>query len=249
MTFRDKVTDGVCYQKRLRDSYLDEPAPVKNPDLKKARVRPVDRKTAERIILKYEWLGTLGTGAHHHYGIFFGPYCAGVCSFSPQYAVAVFLKTFSLKGSELAYLSRGACVHWAPPNTNSKLISWSCRLHAQITGAKVAIAFSDTDAGEFGTVYQACGWYCLGKGSSWDQFVSPKGKIWSFNSFTQRCKTAGCSTKAMKTKLMLEGWTIQKANPKTRYVCLMDQHDERLRGKLQTMRHPYPKRDIRALEA
>ena len=78
LTFRKKA-GAVCYQKQLRDQFIDEGVPpVPHLDLKRAVVRPVSRKTAEQIILKYEWLGTMAQTSQH-FGVFFGPFCAGVC--------------------------------------------------------------------------------------------------------------------------------------------------------------------------
>ena len=77
-TFREAASD-VAWQKQLRDRFESEGVPpVPHLDVKRAVVRPVSRRMAEQIILKYEWLGTMAqTG--YHYGIFFGSYCAGVC--------------------------------------------------------------------------------------------------------------------------------------------------------------------------
>lgn len=152
-TFRERCP-AVCWQKQLRDKFNPEGAPQVDLELRRAIVRPVSRKLANQIILKYEWLGTMGTAVNRFYGIFFGSYCAGVTTFSVAgFALPVLCKTFGITNRQLAYLARGACVHWSPPGANSKLISWSCRFESK-RGSKLAIAFSDTDAGEIGTVYQ-----------------------------------------------------------------------------------------------
>ena len=64
LTFRNAAGD-VAWQKQLRDHYEAEGVPpVPHLDIKRAVVRPVSRKLAEQIILKYEWLGTMPTGAN-----------------------------------------------------------------------------------------------------------------------------------------------------------------------------------------
>ena len=157
LTFRDKA-NGRAWQKALRDEYLHEGTPDVDLRLKGAKVRRVSRKMAERVILKYEWLGTMGNSGLH-YGIFFGDYCAGVCCValngSGTAGNTVHLQ-FGLQRSDVATLVRGACVHWAPSGSNSKLVSWTCRLLERDSAAKLVGAYSDSDAGEIGTIYQAC---------------------------------------------------------------------------------------------
>jgi len=109
-------------------------------------------------------------------------------------------------------------------------------------GNKLAIAFSDTDAGEIGTVYQATNWIYIGTGSTWNQWISPRGKIWSFNRFTSWCKGNRMSTTEGKNLLINKRWKLQKTNPKHRYVFILDDSDDRLVGLVESMRKPYPKR-------
>lgn len=129
LTFRDPAQE-VAWQKQLRDRYLGEGIPpVPHLDLKRAEVRLVKRKLAEQIILKYEWLGTLPSGCTHFFGIFFGMYCAGVTCISVGSGGANIYahKEFRISRHELAYLARGANVHWSPKGANSKLVSISCK--------------------------------------------------------------------------------------------------------------------------
>ena len=120
----------------------------------------------------------MSPGLKYHYGIFFGPYCAGVsCLSGAEGTGGVNVhKPFKVSRSELAILGRGACVHWAPTGTNSKLVSWSCRIMSRNTKIKIIIGYSDNDAGEIGTIYQACNWVYIGRGSSTYQFIAPNGR-------------------------------------------------------------------------
>ena len=243
LTFREKCP-SVCWQKQLRDKYLDEGVPDVNLDLKKSFVRSVSRKTAEQIIYKYEWLGTMGAGVERSYGIFFGNYCAGVTTFANSGAIPALVKTFHLTSPEVTYLTRGACTHWAPKGTNSKLISISCLMEGK-AGKKIVIAFADSDAGEVGTVYQASNWIYIGKGNSWFQWVSPFGKILSSNSVTKRRSNYDCRMKDLERGLIATGWAKQWSNPKGRYVYILDKKDHALRKIVESMRQPYPKRKLR----
>src|SRR3954463_9330197 len=95
-----------------------------------------------------------------HYSAF-GPYIGGVCCFGGLRVTGGIQsnRMFGIEPDELRILARGACVHWAPPHTNSKLVSGSLRaLRAADPMARIVIAYADTDAGEIGTIYQACNW-------------------------------------------------------------------------------------------
>lgn len=242
-TFRSiQESGGVAWQKQLRDRHQHEPAPDVDLSLKTARVGPVAYDVAKQIIFKYEWLGTMGTATNRCYGLSFGPYVAGVTCWTPAgKALPALAKSFGIENHELAYLVRGACVHWAPVGTNSKLIGYSLKLEAK-RGSKLAIAFSDSDAGEIGTVYQATNWTFVGKGDAWPQWVSPKGRLWSLNQQTDYARRTGMTNKQVEARLLADGWKRQTANPKGRYVFLLDPKDERLAEMVEKRRQPYPKR-------
>lgn len=247
LTFRDKTPD-VCWQKQLRDQHLVEGVPpVPHLDLKRAEVRRVSRHLAQQIIYKYEWLGTMAqTG--YHYGVFFGSYCAGVCCVAAGAAtggVNTHL-AFSVKREHLCALARGACVHWAPVGSNSKLVAWTCKLLAKDTGAKIVIAYSDTDAGEVGTIYQACNWAYIGVGDSTTQFVAPNGRIYDQKIiYDTRRRNGTLKTVAwtqQRDAFLSAGWHEQLSNPKHRYVYILDRSDKALIDRVERMRQPYPKR-------
>jgi hypothetical protein len=246
LTFRGKC-EGVAWQKQLRDHYEQEGTPpVPHLDVKRAQVRPVSRRMAEQVILKYEWLGTLGN-TQLYFGIFFGDYCAGVTCIGTTAGGANVNAhmEWGVKRGEMAYLARGANVHWSPVGANSKLVSWTCKLLPKHSNCKIIIAYSDTDAGEIGTIYQACNWIYVGKGSSTNQWIAPNGRIYDqklpYNlAHTERGGTRGQWTEALRKA----GWKEQKSNPKHRYVYILDRNDKALVDRVERMRKPYPKRQI-----
>ncbi len=244
-TFRD-AAGGVAWQKQLRDRYEGEGLPpVPHLDVKRTIVRPVSRKLAEQIIYKYEWLGTMAqTG--WHYGIFFGSYCAGVCCVAAGGGTGGVNShmEFRIARHEFAVLARGACVHWAPPSTNSRLVSWTTKLFAKGTNCKILIAYADTDAGEIGTIYQACGWHYIGRGASTMQWLAPNGRIYDQKLAYDMRRRDGFnrSRKDYVKALRDAGWTEQPSNPKHRYVCILDKSDKALVDRVERMRQPYPKR-------
>lgn len=244
-TFRDAAGD-VAWQRQLRDKYLSEGSPaVSCMDVRRSIVRPVSRNLAEQIILKYEWLGTMAP-SRWHYGIFFDSYCGGVC------CIAVGNGTggvnshmeFGVSRGEFSVLARGACVHWAPPGTNSRLVSWTTKLFARDTACKIVIAYADTDAGEIGTIYQACGWVYIGRGARTMQWVSPNGRIYDqkLPSNLRHGDGSRVPRKDYVIALRDAGWTEQPSNPKHRYVCILDKTDKVLASRVERMRQPYPKR-------
>jgi hypothetical protein len=236
----------MAWQRQCRDRYAHLPGPVvTTADLKTARVRPVSRTLATQIILRYEWLGTM-VGTNYHYGIFFGMHCAGVCCLGLNGGGANMdaAKELGLTRQTMGYLARGACVHWAPPGTNSRLVAWTARLFARATGAKALIAYADTDAGEIGTIYQACGWIYIGVGSPTAQWVAPSGRVYDQKLAWNLAQQHGHTPGDYRVALRRAGWSQQRSNPKHRYVCLLDPRDAALVARLRALRRPYPKRAV-----
>lgn len=246
LTFRDPV-GGKAYQKQLRDRYARQPMPaVPHLDVGRAEIRRVSRKLASQIILQYEWLGTMSMTSNH-YGIFFGDYCAGVtcCVYGGGTGGVNSHKMFGIQKHELAILARGACVHWAPTGANSKLVSWTARLMAVDTPCKLMIAYADTDAGEIGTIYQACNWLYIGPGSATRQWIAPNGRVMDqklpYNIASKYNFERG-RRRDYVAALRDAGWKEQLSNPKHRYVTILDKKDTHLRDLVERLRRPYPKR-------
>jgi hypothetical protein len=108
-----------------------------------ARVIEISRAEAESVVLEYEWLQNLGS-SRYYYGLFFGPYLAGVTCFG---ITAGTNSHASVCGKEYGHLvktlTRGACVYWADPprissdgrvhngGAASHLISHACKLMSE----------------------------------------------------------------------------------------------------------------------
>lgn len=221
-------------------------------DLSNAWVRETTRDVAKKIILEYEWLGTLPSFASRHYGIFFDDWaCGGVCCYADAGAGGDQHKLFDVERDELAYLCRGAVVHWAPENTNSKLIAYSLDLERE-KGKKVAVAYSDPDAGEIGTVYQATGWYCIGQTGSLYQYVHPEtGRVYDMKIVDQLLRQNDLkdewSWSDMRDYLVDErGWTEKRSKPKYRYMKILTDDDaerRRIYAAVEDEIIGYPKRE------
>ena len=246
-----KKTNHTAWQKLLRDKATNKEGlsgwwSNANISLEAAKVRECDIQTARNIILKYEWLGTMPPGVRFCTGLFFDNWaCGGVAVFGSGAGVNT-KYMLGVQDAEIAYLARGACSHWTPPGSASKLIGHTLRLLAK-KGYKVAIAYSDSDAGEIGTVYQATNWLCIGKGAATSQLIHPTtGRVYDM-------KTTGNIRKRLKnsvswsdihTELLASGFREQKSNPKWRYIYILDRGEagRLIYEKMKPLIVPYPKR-------
>lgn len=151
----------TAWQRQIREREGQaDPRPVP-PSLRGYTVAEVTRSDARAIILQYEWLGTMGRSVHFMGllapdGDLQGVACFGYGPPSPIRAKRI--------GEPALCLERGACVHYAPKNAASFLINRACKLVHKYSGTAIFFAYCDPDAGEYGGVYQACGWLYLGQG-------------------------------------------------------------------------------------
>lgn len=245
---------GKAHQRIIRESkqnaydfgLMGEP----NMDISNARCRPITYQQAKSIILDYEWLGTMGT-TQRHYGIFYDGWLAGVVCFGFFQAMQGYSSFVGDKYAKQGIqLSRGACVSWAHPHSGSKLIAYGLNEEKNL-GIKYAIAFSDPDAGEVGTLYQATNWYFIGTGNTIHLDIYYKnGKVF-LNSRDTYGELGMCGRKNLedfiKDKPYLE---IREAKPKARYIKLLGNHKENkeMMSVLKDKILPYPKRDPNAEE-
>ena len=130
-----RALHSKAHQKHIRDSHANEPDLFIEEkrelaaSLKNAWVREVGYREAAEVILKYEWLGNMGT-TRHCFGLFFGDHLAGVTCFGitggTRSAASVCGPDHA---SKVVTLVRGACVHWAHPHSASFLSASTGRQH------------------------------------------------------------------------------------------------------------------------
>ena len=113
---------------------------------------------------------------------------------------------------------------------------------ARDTSAKLIIAYADTDAGEVGTVYQACNWIYIGCGEPTYQWIAPTGRVLHKKFSWGMAQTHGSTNMTWIRSMLAQGWTRQKSNPKYRYVYVLDATHTKLRACIEALRQPYPKR-------
>jgi hypothetical protein len=175
-----------AWQRKIRDKEAQrDPRPVVG--LENATVVEISYEKAKELILRYEWLRNMGT-TERSFGLILNGELAGVVCFGRTSGTDT---AKSVCGEEWAQyvvtLCRGACVHWAHPHSASYLISAACRQMANsarttksgraVLPAYIFVAYSDTEAGEIGTVYQACNWLYCGKTSGATMYKDATGKL------------------------------------------------------------------------
>jgi hypothetical protein len=137
------------------------------------------------FIETHEWLGKLSLYPTHFFTARYKGILAGVVVMDMPTAFSKLLGEDTKKVERL--ISRGACISWSPKNLASKLISYSIKWMVKNTPYRLFTAYSDVEAKELGTIYQACNFYYLGKKSGTKaQFKIREGKWVSDRYFRSR---------------------------------------------------------------
>lgn len=236
-----------AHQRVIREQRAVAKPRLPIPSLAGCYVAPITSAEAKVIILEYEWLGTLGRAAAT-YGLFSASgELIGATAFGWPSAV----ESRDVCGKELrdkaVCLERGACVHYAPPNAASFLITNAVRQAHRDRGWEIFYAYADPEAGEIGTVYQACNWFYIGQGVGRtpgrprEYWLRPDGSMVSNRTLRhKRMKIADA---------IALGWVRVPKHPKHKYVHFEGSHYRR-KALLGLLRYPpqaYPKRQERQL--
>lgn len=248
---RFKAHPSKCYQRHIRELYAKTEKREPIASLSGAHVEAITNEEASTIILKYEWLRTMGSGTVACYGLKLNGELLGVACFS---VLGGRIRRICVAGTEeetkelesaTVCLCRGACVPWAPSNAASFLIRWACKCAYKERDWKIFFAYSDSDAGEIGTVYQAVGWYFIGdnfrKGKYHTDYQSPDGKtIWTSYKIHHQ--------KISRAQLLRDGWKPIRRYGKKKWVWFEGERLERayLKSLCRYPFLPYPKREIAA---
>jgi hypothetical protein len=147
-------------------------------------------------------------------------------------------------GSELILqLCRGASAFWSPVWGPSKLICASLRYLYKELGVRYVIAYADPQAGEIGTIYQACNAFYIG-------LTDPgraKRYIINGHSYDPRKvhKKFGSRAHAHLAEIDPK-YTAQKIEPKHRYIFVLGPRIQRAYAvkRMGDLIKPYPKRDV-----
>lgn len=244
---------GKAHQRIIRETKqkndIGELFDYPKADINNSTCKQITYEQAKKIILEYEWLGTMGQGIYC-YGIFFDNVLAGAVCFG----LPASLTAGSMFGDEFSNiaicLERGACVWWAHEHSASKLISFAINDMAKNTKYKIFYAYSDEDAGEIGTVYQACNWLYMGKmpsGGSQNKLIDPKGVQKDSRHILTYAKKydLNVENRTDARKILIDnGWKTKKTKPKCKYVIVKGSKYQvkKIMQKIKFIPQPYPKR-------
>lgn len=249
----DILSVGKAYQRIIRDRKQEEFGlsnyPI--PDIKKAVCKQITYNQAKEVILEYEWLGTMPSQVVCSFGIFYDDILAGAVCFSDvrQQNKMTFLKRPAI------ILARGACVHWAHKHSASKLISFAVS-NLDSDKYHFVLAYSDPEAGEIGTVYQACNWKCVGTSQKMRWIAPDKTQRSAYHHRNLACsktpkengvrRTDKDLAEKIKNDLLNSGWVYEKAPKRYRYAIAIGKKKElkERNAMLDNISIGYPKRAI-----
>lgn len=242
-----------CFQRHMREILAEQHYREPLISLDGASVKEISWREAKNLIIQYEWLGTMAAGIVLSYGLYLREELIGAVCFNR----GAFNRVRDICGSDYAdrvlFLCRGACVPWAPKNAASYLIRHSTKKAFQQHGYSIFVAYSDSAAGEIGTVYQAVGWNYIGYGSrdktrGHIDMVDDEGKYWSSYAIWKNRETLKIEFKIADNSGLIDGlencgWKRIRVSEKTRYVWFEGPDKKAI---ARNCRYPflsYPKRD------
>ena len=193
----DTYGNDVCWQYNIRINNFDDDVKQAGLDIETIKSLRCDNftfqqeekslifKEVKAFIEKHEWLGRVSLYPTHFFTARYNGILAGVVIMDMPTSFSKLLGDNTKKMERL--ISRGACVSWSPKNLASKLIMFGINWMVKNTPYRIFTAYSDTEAKELGTIYQACNFYYLGKKSGAKyQFKNENGRWVSDRYFRSR---------------------------------------------------------------
>ncbi len=127
----------------------------------------------KEFIARHEWLGRMSLYPTHRFIAEYKGHLAGVIIMDKPNSFSKLLGDDTKTMERL--ISRGACISWSPKNLASKLLMWSIKWMVQNSRYRIFTAYSDVEAKEIGTIYQACNFTYMGQKSGTNKmFKDPK---------------------------------------------------------------------------
>jgi len=240
--YRGKKFDEVCFQRQLREK-MDEGRPTTS--LTGAKMREIPFKVAQEFILKYEWLGTMGT-TKFSLGMFCEDELTGVMCFGLTAGTGALSEVFGEGNKSYGIvLVRGACASHAHPHSGSWMVG-QAKAELARRGYLFVIAYSDPEAGEIGTLYQATNWQFYGFTSPVNYLVRPDGKRVDPKIIHKYAKKFGVTSQQQRQKFLDEGYSFEKGSRKLKYFLVFGAKSKvkQLKKELRVKTYPYLKRDL-----
>ena len=187
---------------------------IKISDIEFGCVDSKDSKCNEirDFIERHEWLSKMSLFPTHRFTAHYKGILVGVVIMDQPNVFSKLLGANTRKMERL--ISRGACISWSPKGLASALIMYAIRWMVSNTRYRIFTAYSDVEAKELGTIYQACNFTYLGKGSGTSyMYCDPdrREKGW----FSDRNFRSRSAYKRYAKKLGIawqSGWQGKKSN-------------------------------------
>jgi len=173
-----------CWQYEIRQRNSEDdirmsfglfPEPTENLKPSDFEMSVVDKESKyefneiSEFIKRHEWLGKMSLYPTHVFAarLKSTQTLGGVIVMDMPSAFSKLLGEDTKKIERL--ISRGACISWSPKGLASKLLMWAIRWMVKNTQYRLFTAYSDPEARELGTIYQACNFHYLGQRSGTDK--------------------------------------------------------------------------------
>lgn len=205
-TFTKHYTNDHCWQYDIRCQNLKEDIAISGIRQEKLNLLSVkdfhfkqifteeEKIKAIEFITRHEWLGSISQYTTHWYAAYYFDEEQGL--FGKNILAGVILMNLPNAMSKMLgdntrierLISRGACVSWSPKCLASHMLMWCIKDMVANTEFRLFTAYSDPEAKELGTIYQACNFYYLGNNfGATSRHVNPyTGKIVSDRFFRQK---------------------------------------------------------------
>lgn len=238
----NNYNNDVCWQYNIREKNRESDLSefgLTYDDIKDLRVDDFtfefipkeDKETAKQIkkfIERHEWLGKMSNYPTHYFVAKYNGILSGVVIMDIPNAFSKLLGDKTKKMERL--ISRGACISWSPKNLASALIMFSIKWMVKNTQYRVFTAYSDPEAKELGTIYQACNFYYLGQNSGTTKQYKVNGKWHSDRYFRSR---------SVYKKLAIENGVKWKSEWVSGDSILWENMSESMRKKIKKISKDY----------
>jgi hypothetical protein len=195
----DKCWQGhlreVNYERDLKDASLtpEEAESLRTSDFEFEYIPKTDKAKCRQLVQfieRHEWLGKMPTWLTHRFAWYLNVpgkprVLSGVIVMATPNAFSNILGAENKNKEKL--IARGACISFGPKNLGSHIIMDAIKWMVKNTEFRFFTAYSDPDAKELGTIYQACSFTYLGQTSGTKNQYFVPGKGWKGDkAFTER---------------------------------------------------------------
>lgn len=168
-------------------------------------VKPITSKSANRVIKKIHYSGSVTPNSQVHLGIFLDGKCGGAIQYGPSIDKRKVMPLVRrTKWNEFLELNRFATADWLPKNTESRALAVSFKiLKKNYPWLKWIISFADATQCGDGTIYRATGFVLTGINRNSTIYRLPSGETkakhgTSKTDFTNATKMEGYQLRYIK---------------------------------------------------